>query len=244
MGHHLTDLKDYLDAWPYDDENSIRFLTAIDGREFMQVRQPMGIEQYELEGRPDGKTYHGCQTALDYVEENILENEARGNSPLLTEENYQAIRQEGMLFYLRYLILFQAGHYHRVCKDTEHNLRLCSLLRKHGSEEQQFEVLQYEPYIIRIDGTARAMEEISHKSFHSAKEVLLQAKERIEKLRIIPTPFFESEKTRSLEQLNSLLDQLKEQTMTSKDRLKQELEKAIEEENYELAARIRDMINH
>jgi len=37
-----------------------------DGREVMQVRLPLGIEQYELDGRPDGKRPHHTASLLDH----------------------------------------------------------------------------------------------------------------------------------------------------------------------------------
>ena len=48
------DLRKTLQAWPYDPEQDARVLPGEDGRQIVQVRTPLGIEQYEVGGRPDG----------------------------------------------------------------------------------------------------------------------------------------------------------------------------------------------
>lgn len=44
------DLRQFLDSWPYDPAHNVRFARGANGREIIVVRQPMGIEQYEMEG--------------------------------------------------------------------------------------------------------------------------------------------------------------------------------------------------
>jgi len=39
---------------------------GVDGRPIMQVRTPLGIEQYELDGRPDGRHPHDMESVLDF----------------------------------------------------------------------------------------------------------------------------------------------------------------------------------
>jgi non-specific serine/threonine protein kinase len=49
------DLRQYLESWPYDPEQNVRLVRAADGREIILIRQPGGIEQYEVDGPPDGE---------------------------------------------------------------------------------------------------------------------------------------------------------------------------------------------
>ena len=60
------DLRRILKDWPYDPEHDARIVHGDDGRELLQVRTPLGIEQYEMDGRPDGLRMHGMESALDY----------------------------------------------------------------------------------------------------------------------------------------------------------------------------------
>ena len=60
------DLKALLESWAYDANDCVRVVTLADGRDVMQVRLPLGIEQYELSGRPDGRRPHDAESAFDY----------------------------------------------------------------------------------------------------------------------------------------------------------------------------------
>src|SRR5262245_22720917 len=72
------DLRDVLKSWPYDPENDARVTQGKDGREITQVRTPMGVEQYELEGRPDGERPHGMESALEYQLHRLEQAKAKG----------------------------------------------------------------------------------------------------------------------------------------------------------------------
>jgi excinuclease UvrABC helicase subunit UvrB len=76
----------------------------------------------------------------------------------------------------------------------------------------------------------------------AAKEILESAIEEIEKMPAIDTPAFQFERIRSLNYLRSTLKQVLEKKVSPLDRLKQELDAALEEENYERAAELRDRI--
>ena len=62
---NAVDLRACLDSCPYDAEKNIRLGRGADGREIILVRQPMGLEQYEADGRPDGTRAQGMETLLD-----------------------------------------------------------------------------------------------------------------------------------------------------------------------------------
>src|SRR5579859_3318322 len=73
-----VDLRKALDSWPYDPENDSRLAQGADGREILQVRTPMGLEQYELDGRPDGARPHQKDSALEYYSQKLVEARAAG----------------------------------------------------------------------------------------------------------------------------------------------------------------------
>ena len=58
-----------LRGWKYDEENNVRRFRTKAGREILQVRLPLGIEQYELNGRPDGLKPEGHESWLDMYRE-------------------------------------------------------------------------------------------------------------------------------------------------------------------------------
>lgn len=238
------DISDVLKNWEYDPENNIRFIKDISGREIMQIRLPLGIEQYELNGRPDGKKPFNKESFLDFYKEKLEIAERENNEFSISDDDFKILRSEALLYYYRYVILFQIGEYELTIKDTEHNLEICDLVKKYCYSEKKDELLQYEPYILRINSVSKAMLMLQKGEIEKAKEILNEAKEYIKNLNKINTEIFEYEKARSLHHINEILNQLKNQFRSERELLEEELKRAIELEDYKWAAEIRDRIKN
>jgi hypothetical protein len=261
------DLSALLQEWPYDPDNTVRTIVAEDGRTVMQVRLPLGIEQYELEGRPDGAKPFGYDTVVDAFEERLahyVEEHGSDEGFELDHDDAVLLQNEGVLFYYRYLLLFQTNDFERTTRDTEHNLRLCRLLERYRPDrDDRNAVLQFKPYILRMNAMARAMTSLKKQMKEVAVHILESAIEEIDSLEDIDSPAFRFEKVRSTNYLKSTIEQFAEadvgdstvidsadftgsdepdETQQEIDALKQELEQAVEEENYERAATIRDRL--
>ena len=240
------DITDILQSWEFDPDNQVRIIQAADGRDVLQIRQPLGIEQYELDGRPDGKSFEGRECYLDVVKEKLQEHASALGAEegfRVSREQFRLLQNEGILYYYRYLILFQIGDFERTVRDTEHNLQICDLVEKHAeSEEDKKEILQYRPYILRMFAIAKAMISLHQQLKAAAREILESAIEEIESMPSIDTPAFQFERIRSLKYLRSTLKQVMEQKTSPLDQLRKELDTAVQEENYELAAELRDKI--
>ena len=74
------------------------------------------------------------------------------------------------------------------------------------------------------------------------REILEAAIDNIRGLPDVDTPSFQFERVRSIDYLESALKQVHEKRVSPVDSLKEELEKAVEEEDYERAAELRDRI--
>jgi len=240
------DLTEFFRSWKYDPDNQVRIIRADDGREVLQIRQPLGVEQYELDGRPDGLEPEGFGSYLELHQNRLqrhIEQTGSEEGFVLSHEDFLQLQNEGLLNYYRYLVLFQIGDFERTARDTGHNLQLCDLVdRFASSEEDKKEMLQYRPYILRMHAIARAMVSLHRELKAAAKQILESAIEEIEKMPPIDTPAFQFERIRSLNYLRSTLKQVLERKASPLDRLKQELDEALEQENYERAAELRDRI--
>jgi excinuclease UvrABC helicase subunit UvrB len=242
------DLTEILNEWPYDSENTLRIIEAEDGRNVLQVRQPLGIEQYELEGRPDGEQPFDKESVVQEIEDRLsshVEQHGSDEGFEIGHDEATELHNEGVLFYYRYLLLYQMNDFQRVTRDTEHNLRLCSLLEKYcHNENDRNAVLQFKPYIIRMNAMARSMISIQSDLTDVAREILESAIHEIENLENIESPAFHFERIRSTNYLKSALEQLDEGDDHPSDDLRQELEQAVEEEDYERAAELRDQLRN
>jgi hypothetical protein len=240
------DLTDILASWEYDPENLIRIIKADNGREVLQVRQPLGIEQYELDGRPDGSRPDGEESFLElylHKRENYKVEHGTTDGFKLSKEDFLRLQNEGILYYYRYLILFQTGDFDRAARDTDHNLQLCVIVEKHVADDKlKKEILQYRPYILRINAISKAMLSLQRHLKEAATQILQSAIDLLQKMPTIETPAFQFEKLRSLHSLRSTLKQILKQKESPVDKLKTELTRAVADENYEQAAMLRDRI--
>ncbi len=241
------DLTEILEQWPYDPEHTMRIIVAADGRSVLQVRLPLGLEQYELEGRPDGARPYGKPTVVDAIKaqrEQYVGTNGTDDGFVIQHDDCVALQNEGVLFYYRYLMLFQLNDFARVARDTGHNLALCGLLEKYcDNDEDRDAVLQFKPYIVRMNATARAMERIRSDAQSEAEQILIGAIEQIESMPEVDSPAFQFEKVRSLTYLRSAIEQIEHHDSTNPvEILRQELDEAVREENYERAAELRDRI--
>lgn len=243
MGSDITDL---LDDWPYDSEQTMRMVVARDGRTVLQVRLPMGIEQYELDGRPDGVRPYGKETVVAELQDRLTEYAGtRGSSDgfELTTEDCSEIQEEAVLFYHRYLLLFQLNDFRRVERDTEHNLQICHLLENFcDDDEERIAVLQFRPYILRMNAMARSMQRLNESDTGQARHILESAIVQIRDLHEIDTPAFQFERVRSINYLKAALEQVREHPIDPVDALRARLDEAVEAEDYERAAQLRDQI--
>jgi hypothetical protein len=241
------DISEILRDWEYNPEDNIRIIHAADGRKLLQVRQPLGIEQYEMEGRPDGKRPFGKQTVLMEFEERLEQwksaHDQDDSGFILSSGDFHLLQNEGILMYFRYLHLFQISDFERTARDTEHNLKICQLSEKYCEDKEEAKaILQYKPYILRINAVANAMLSLQKNVKNLARKIIQQAINQINEMEDVDSPAFKLEKARSLSYLKSALEQFSEEEPSEVERLKMDLKQAVEEEDYERAARLRDTI--
>jgi len=243
MKDSRSDLRDILDTWKYEEGNNIRRIATPEGREVLQVRLPLGVEQYELDGRPDGLRPSEAESWYHHYRRQARETPWNFS---LDEDSLDRLRQECMLYYHRYLLFFQISEYKLCARDTQRNLKVLDFASKYGNPTVAENLEQYRPYIIRMHVMAKALDriqdegEVSHAMSH-----LKQGMDAIEDLPLLEkNPIFQLEKTRSLRSLDDLYRQLENHLpKTRTDVLREELHNAITKENYEEAARIRDKLS-
>jgi hypothetical protein len=238
------DLNELLNDWNYDPENATRIVKLPGGRSVIQVRLPLGVEQYEMDGRPDGVRPFGSDNYLEIVKQRrITHISDRGSDEgfEIGHEDLLSLQNEGLLYYYRYLLLFQLRDFERVIRDTEHNLELSDLTQKYCSDdEDRAAIFQYKPYILRMNAISKVMKNLEEVPQTDSLGVLQGAIDEINNLPEIDSPTFQFERVRSVNYLKSALRQIENSNPDPVEELKKELDLAVEEENYERAAEIRD----
>jgi hypothetical protein len=242
----LVDLRSLLDAWPHDPDDNVRIVRGDDGREIMQVRLPLGVEQYEIDGRPDGRRPHGMESALDYQLRRLAAAKAKGREGLfeLAPDACAELFDEGTLYYYRYLSLFRLKHWKRTLRDTARNLRLFDFVKRYaGREEARLYLEKWRPYLVRMNAVAAAMIELEQGRHDKALGLVQTTIQRIEALEAMEDETFKFEQQRSVLALRELAGQLEQTRPLSRlERLERELRTAVETQEFERAAQLRDRI--
>lgn len=246
------DISDILRDWDFDPKKTYRKIIGEDGREMIQVRVDnaafQGILQMELDGRPDGRQPHGCEFVLDHYNEvlNRWREAHQGDESFkLNAQDCSELFDESLRIYNRYIFLLQLQDYQRVVRDTERNMDLFRFVNRYAeSEEDQNNLEKWWPYILRINGTARAMLAIQEgRNFEKALGIVQSTREKIENLEPMVAEEFFSELERSRKALDDLEKALKSQKpMNEVEKLQKKIEQAVAEERFEEAAVLRDKL--
>ena len=229
----MDDMSNILKSWPHDDGKlNVRIIEAEDGREVLQLRIELGIVQMELEGRPDGVEQDGHPSLLDLVESN-------GFHEGLDPEICRQLREEGVQRSHRAAALFALNKWEFVIRDCVENLRLFDLCLQHGLDKQDREALeQFRPAVIALKARATAEWAIANENSHGAMAALDAGLNELEET--LSDHFEDSNEAQLLRGMKEAL--LPKLPRSERADLQERLDSAIANENYELAAILRDEI--
>ncbi len=238
------DLRELLRSWPFDPENDARIVRGKDGREILQVRTLMGLEQYELDGRPDGERPRDLESSLEYYQERLEKARAAGKELKLDARECAELFNEGTLYYLRYVRLFQLKDWQRTLRDTERNTRVFDLVHACARRQEDRDFLEkWRPYIIRVHSTAGAMLALEKGGYDAALRTVSEGIEKIQALEEMDDETFRFERDRSVSALSDLRAQIeRNRPLSELEILEQQLKRAIDRQEFERAAVLRDRI--
>lgn len=235
-----------LASWPHlAGRINARRIAGTDGRQKLQIRIDLGVLQMEMEGRPDGQRPSGFESLLDYQQDR-LERYTRetGSSAgfVLSQDECRALREEAVQFYHRYVGLFALAEYAGVVRDTTRNLELFDLCRDFGEGDADRTVLeQFRPPVLTM--RARSAAEMALLSGKS-KQALAALDRGLAELRGVFDDAGrgeEYERANEVQLLRGMRDALVPKLPSSQRvELQERLRAAIDAENYELAAILRD----
>lgn len=245
-----ADLTRLLNEWPYEPGKlNVRLITAEDGEQRIQIRLDLGVLQMFVEGRPDGQRPFGYDSLLEYHEARLDDAEATdagegGGQPRfsLSAEECEELRAEAVQYYHRYMALLVLEDYEGVIRDTTRNLRVIDLCAQHAETEADRAALeQFRPYITMMRARAMASQALKDNEPKAALHAIDEGLDALKQY------FAESGEPDSFEQsgevqmLRGMRDALVPKLPVSqKSELRARLAKALEQENYELAAILRD----
>lgn len=243
------DIGGILNEWDYKGRNElvVRKITGTDGKPKIQLRIDLGVMQMEWTGRPDGKRPYGKESLLDhYLILLQAQREKYGTDAQfsLTHEDCEKLQMESYQYYHRRISFFELEAYAEAEQDADHNLQIMDLVRAYAADDRdKLSFEQFRPFVIMHRTRARGLQSVDRKDLD---EALRQIEEGIKEIE----EFFRSydrtdliEESQELTVLREWAEQItKERPRSPEERLQQAMQEAIENEEFERAAELRDAL--
>lgn len=160
----------------------------------------------------------------------------------LAAEDCRALREEAVQFYHRYLAEMALEDFEAVVRDTTRNLRVLDLCREHAEADDDKHALeQFRPYITMMRARALASQSLKDNEPKAAIFAIEEALEGLKKHfqeHDQPQLFEQSSEVQMLQSMRDAL--VPKLPVSQKGELRARLQRALEQENYELAAILRD----
>jgi hypothetical protein len=244
------DLSNILDQWPYEPGKiNVRLVEGDDGEPRIQLRIDLGIMQLRTAGRPDGARPMGFESLLEYQESRLdqhVEQNGSASGFVLTEDECRELREEAVQYYHRYVCEMVLDEFDGVVRDTSRNLRVLDICNKHAETEQDRNVLeQFRAYIVMMRARALASQALKDEE---PKAAIHAIDDGLETLRTYYSDSGELEtfdESSEVQILKGMRDALTPKLPVSQQsELRTRLAAALEQENYELAAILRDELKN
>lgn len=211
-----------------------RVVRGDDGREVVQMRVDLGVLQLEVAGRPDGQRPKGYETYFDYLVSRTVRDEAFQ----LRDRQRAEVDRELAQFYHRRICWLTLRQFARAVADADHTLALMDFCIEHCADEHWMLTHErYRPFVLfhRIQAAA-----LDHLERHAPDEALRTIDAGLEQLReLLVVRDSEESDGELIERLTDLRASLHDHA-PAEPTLEEQLRDAVAQEQYELAAQIRD----
>lgn len=240
------DLTALLRSWPFVMGSvAARRIKGRDGTPKLQLRVDLGVLQMEVAGRPDGKQPLGFPSWLHALQHQLetRREPQRDGIPLLTPEECIKLHQETVQFHQRSLAFYHLNDMAPAAADSAHNLALFDLLHRHApSREHGWPSLQLTPQQTLLH--ARSQAGCLQPSQHAERIQLLD--QSIASLARFFEVIGKPEWADACPELGFLRAWHKASVaghpLSEAEQLSHQLADAIDREDYEQAARLRDQL--
>ena len=247
-----NDIDDILKQWPFDPQSVNVRLLELSHRQVLQMRVDMGLLQLETDGRPDGNKFEGQRTYFEFLQKNSSKSEDEFE---LSDDVCMEIDREFVQFYHRRVCWLQLKEFGKAVKDADHTLKLMDFCKSHSPDEQwTVSHEQYRPFVLYHRTQAAALshlnaededDDVKTSDRRSVELAIEEVNEGLERLRDLFVEY-EADEQFDEDDLVVRLRELREGLREKYDvgmTLNEQLAAAISNEDYELAARLRDELS-
>jgi hypothetical protein len=245
------DISHLLDQWEYQaGQVVVRRFKAKDGRGKIQLRVDLGLLQMNAEGRPDGKRPSGYPSLFEHyrarLHRYVAAHHGSDTGFKLKPEDCARLQLEALQYHHRYICLLQLEDYPAVIRDAERNLAVFDFVNQHAeNEELAWALQQFRPQLLMVLTRARAAQALHVNDYTMA---IQQIEEGLEKIRAFGHEHARGEAAETGGEVQSLEAWLEEirakRPLSRREKLERALHEAINSEDYERAAKVRDELRN
>jgi hypothetical protein len=219
-----------------------RMIRAHDGREVLQMRVDLGLLQLETDDRPDGTRPHGQPTYFEYLKQVAERAEQSGRKFVLNEEQCEEADREFVQYYHRRVCWLALRAFARAVADADHTLAFMDFVRDHSpGDEYRLAHEQYRGFVLFHRTQAAAALAVEADDAEGAIDAILDGLKRIRVFFAEHDLAEHMEEDGMVQQLHKLERSLRE-LHGIEETLQEQLERAVANEEYETAARLRDAL--
>lgn len=244
------DLSELLADWEHRvGEPPARVVAGRDGRAVLQMRIDMGVLQMPLDGRPDGGRYHGMTNALEFIEHEMAVNPSD-----IADADWEELAREGVQYNYRRAGLASVADQQfssdeeaearpnviRALRDAEICLRNIALTRQNSGEDQETD--QHQLTLIFSRARLRTQLCAIDKQFDEAVEQAMAGRRELESLLLEQGLDTDLDDDPGVSYLRELEQRIRVQHSVPQT-LRERLEMAVDQEDFEAAAAIRDELS-
>jgi hypothetical protein len=232
-----------LGDWEYKAGSvQARRVRARNGREVIQVRVDLGMLQMEIEGRPDGHRPHGFPSYFDFLRAKATKARTAGKNFVLNEQHAEEADREFTQYYHRRIAWLTLRSFDKAVEDADHTLAFMDFVRDHApNDEYRLAHEQYRAFVLFHRTQAAAAKAVEEEDPEAAIDVILNGLKQIRAFYADHDLEEQTEDDGLVKQLRKLESSLRE-LHGIEETLKEQLDKAIANEEYERAARLRDAL--
>jgi hypothetical protein len=244
------DISPLLSQWDYQPgQVGVRKFVGKDGEEKIQLRIDLGLLQMNAQGRPDGKRPFGHPSLLDFYLSKLQQHRDKhggeDDSFTLKAEDCARLQMEAFQYHHRYVCLLQLEDFGSVLRDTSRNLEVFDFVAEYAEDDDlAWSLEQFRPQLLMIHTRAIATQYLQTEEFAAA---IKEIEEGIEKLREFYEEHGREEAIAHSAEINGLqvwLDEVnRKRPLTKREQLERDLHEAVDREEYEKAAKVRDALN-
>lgn len=217
-----------------------RMVQGKDGRQVIQLRVDLGILQLETNGRPDGHRPHNHDTYFAWLQQQAKLAKRAAQSFTLSEEQCEEADREFVQYYHRRICWLALRCHVRAIADADHTLAFMDFVRDHSPGEDYTRAHeQYRGFVLFHRTQAASSLAIEENDPEAAIDEIQTGLNKMQAFFAAFGVEEHMEEDGMVQQLRKMEEALRRQHHI-KMTLREKLDKAVANEEYETAAKLRD----